>query len=358
MRYKHPGKTRLSPGWAHGAAVLGAVAAIGMVRPAAAFTINPIYDSSITALSNAASIESAFNTVAGDFASALAGNQVINVGVSWGSVGGYALPGNALGASLDNLYGYFSYSSIKNSLIQAARNAPSNAALATAVAHLPAAAPSGASQYVVPSAEAKALGLISPTQAGLDGSVGFAGNVANYSFTPAGAVASRTFDFQAVAAHELSEVLGRVTGLTSASPSYRTVFDLFRYSAPGTLDFGYNDTAYFSIDGGRTNLCAFNNSSSGGDRSDWASGGTCADVQDAFIAPGQALDLTAADLTSLDVLGYGGSNLGDTNAAPTTVAFHLIDVPEPGSLLLLLTGILAILAAPSRKGRGGHTCAG
>ena len=57
------------------------------------------------------------------------------------------------------------------------------------------------------------------------------------------------------------------------------------------------------------------------------------------IATGQRKNLTAVDLTGLDVLGYGGSNLGSTAwNYPQTIAFHLIEpmpVPEPGSLLLL-----------------------
>ncbi len=350
MRNQRRDRARCSFSWARGAAVLGAVTAVCVARPAAAFTIDPIYDSSITSLPNAASIESAFNTVAGDYASSFAGSEVINVGVSWGSVGGYSLPSNAVGASVDNLYGYFSYSTIQSLLTQAAHNTPSDTVLATAIAHLPATAPSGVSQYVVPSSEAKALGLISPSQTGADGYIGFAGSTASYTFNPTGGIASGTYDFQAVAAHELDEVLGRITGLTGTSPSYRTVFDLFRYSANGVLDFGYNDAAYFSIDGGKTNLGAFNNSSSGGDRSDWLTLSTSSDVQDAFISTGKALNLTAVDLTGLDVLGYGGSNLGGANVAPTTVAFHLVETPEPGSLLLLLTGLvltgLAAVLAP------------
>jgi hypothetical protein len=169
MRDQRRSKAWLSVEGTCGAAVLGAIIAVGMVRPAMAFTISPVYDSSITSLPNAASIESAFNTVAGDYASSFAGSAVINVGVSWGSVGGYSLSSNAAGASADNLYGYFNYSSIKGYLTQASRNTPSNTVLATAVAHLPAVAPSGVGQYVVPSSEAKVLGLISPTQTGMDG---------------------------------------------------------------------------------------------------------------------------------------------------------------------------------------------
>jgi hypothetical protein len=111
------------------------------------------------------------------------------------------------------------------------------------------------------------------------------------------------------------------------------------------LDFGYYDTAYFSIDGGRTNLGSFNNASSG-DRSDWLTLYTSTDIQDAFISTGQRLNLTAVDLTGLDVLGYGGSNLGDTAwTQPQTVAFRLISpVPEPGSLMLLAS-MLGLLGA-------------
>jgi len=351
MRGQRRGKARFSIEGTCGAAVLGAITAVGMARPATAFTINPVYDSSITSLPNAASIESAFNTVAGDYASSFASSAAINVRVSWGSVGGYSLPSNAVGASVDNLYGYFSYSGIKSYLTQASRST-SNAALATAVAHLPAVAPSGVGQYVIPSSEAKVLGLISPTQTAVDGYIGFAGSVAGYTFNPAAGIAPGTYDFQAVAAHELDEVLGRVTGLTSTSPSYRTVFDLFRYSAIGMLDFGYNDAAYLSLDGGKTILGTFNNSSSGGDRSDWLTAGTSSDVQDAFVSTGQALTLTAADLAGLDALGYGGSNLGGANVAPTTAAFHLVKTPEPASLSLLLTGLVASLAASIRLRRG------
>ena len=235
-------------------------------QPAAASFINPVFDSSITSLSNASTVMDAFNTVASDFARSFTSNVTVNVGVSWGSVGGYALPSTAVGASTEGLYGYFSYSQIKTYLTNASKSTPSDTALATAVANLPRKAPSGVSQYVIPSAEAKVLGIISATNSSLDGSIGFAGSSSGYDFNPADGITAGTYDFQAVAAHELDEVLGRISGLSGTSPTYRTVFDLFRYSSPGVLGFGYNDPAYFSIDGGRTSLNQFNYSSYGGDR--------------------------------------------------------------------------------------------
>jgi hypothetical protein len=351
MRDQRRSKAWLSIEGTCGAAVLGAIIAVGMVRPAMAFTISPVYDSSITSLPNAASIESAFNTVAGDYASSFRqrGDQCRRELGFCGWL--FALEQRSRRERRQSLrlLQLQQYQGLPDPSV--AQHA-SNTALATAVAHLPAVAPSGVGQYVVPSSEAKVLGLISPTQTGMDGYIDFAGSVAGYTFNPAGGIAPDTYDFQAVAAHELDEVLGRITGLANTSPSYRTVFDLFRYSATGTLDFGYNDVAYLSIDGGKTSLGTFNSSSAGGGHSDWLTAGTSSDVQDAFISTGQALNLTAADLAGLDALGYGGSKLGGSNAAPTTAAFHLIETPEPASLSLLLTGLVASLAAGTRLRRG------
>jgi hypothetical protein len=330
---------------------LAAVALIagGIAQPAAALVINPVFDSSITSLANASTIETAFDTVAQDWASQFTGSAQINVKVSWGSVGGQALPSNAVGASISSLYGYYTYGQVKSYLTNASLSNPSDTALAIAVAHLPATTPSGVSQYVIPSSEGKVLGLIPPTQPSLDGSIGFAGSTSGYTFDPTNGVRAGTYDFQSVAAHELDEVLGRVSGLYNTTPTYRTVFDLFRYKSPGVLSFSYSDAAYFSIDGGLTNLGKFNNTSSG-DRSDWLTLANSVDIQDAFISTGVRKNLTAVDLTGLDVLGYDGINLGNTAwNIPQTIAFRLVEpVPEPGSLILL-TSMLGLLGAAALR---------
>jgi len=329
-----------------------AFAPAAIALPSHALTILAHYDASVTSLSNAPAVEAAFNSVAADYARSFANPATINVNVSWGSVAGSALPSTAVGASVDNLYGYFSYSQVKGYLSSFSGANPADTALATAMKSLPATTPAGPSRYLIPSSEAKVLGLISPTSGGVDGSIGFAGSSLGYDFNPADGIGASAYDFEAVAAHELAEVLGRIGGISSTSPTWRTPLDLFRYSAPGVLDYGYNDAAYFSINGGVTSLKAFNNVGSG-DRTDWASGAY--DVSNAFIAKGHAYNLTAADLTALDVLGYGGSNLGDTAAAyPTKTAFALVNpyaVPEPMQWTLMIVGF-GFTGAALRRRRG------
>lgn len=325
--------------------------------PCEAMAIVGRFDSSVTSLANASAVEAAFNAVAHDYSSSFANPATVYVNVSWGSVAGQALPSNAVGASVDNLYGYFSYGQVRADLAAFSAANPSDTALASAMKAMPTAAPPGPAQYVIASAEAKALGLISPSQSSADGAVGFAGSPSGYDFNPADGVTAGTYDFRAVAAHELAEVLGRISGVSSATPAWRTPYDLYRFRSPGVLDYGYNDAAYFSINGGVTDLKAFNNSTAGGDRGDWLTTSAAYDVSNAFISTGHAYNLTAADLTSLDVLGWGGSNLGDYGAAsPGSTAFSLIaspagGVPEPSRWMLLIMGFGLTGAALRRRAR-------
>ena len=117
------------------------------------------------------------------------------------------MPSNALGASLDWLYGYYSYSQIRSLLGASAGSAVDKVGLANVPRSVEA-----PSNFVIPAAEAKALGIVSGSASGIDGYIGFAGSSTS-TYDYGSTIASGKYDFTAVAAHEIAEVLGRLSGL-------------------------------------------------------------------------------------------------------------------------------------------------
>jgi len=315
--------------------------------PGLALTINTSFDTSVTSQPNATTIEGAFNQAAAAFQSVLSNPVAVNLKVSWGNINGQALPSNALGTSSISLYGYFSYAQMKSWLTAAATTAADKQAIAT----LPATAPAGQSQYVLTAAQAKALGVVGPTSTTLDGSIGFGAN--SYAFTEANGTPFSSYDFIAVAEHELTEVLGRMSGLASPTPSYGTALDLFRFSSPGVRTFSYSGNGYFSLNNGSTDLENFNHSTSAGDRGDWYSGSTLNDMANAFTYNGATGVFSSIDQTVLDVIGWGSTGTGTGTGAVVSnqIGLAATDVPEPASLALLGTGVLAAIGFRRRASR-------
>jgi hypothetical protein len=227
----------------------------------------------------------------------------INIHVGYGQINGQPLSPGALGQSLTFLNQY-SYSAIRTDLIA---NATSTDQI-SAVNSLPATdpTPGGNGHYWVSTAEAKAIGLSGASSA-TDGFIGFSNtNSFTYNTVNGGSVAPGTYDFFGVAAHEITEVLGRsllVGGSIGSVGNSFDIEDLFHYATSNhARTFSGTTPGYFSPDGGITNLDDFNTNPNG-DFGDWAASAG----HDAFLAfspSGVANLVTDADLRVMNVLGY------------------------------------------------------
>ena len=161
--------------------------------------------------------------------------------------------------------------------------------------------PSNGGTWQLTRAQAKALGVI-PDDMHDDGGTTF--GVGN-AFTFSGPIASGTFDFQGVAAHELTEVMGRI-GLSGGNNSF-SLIDCFSYTGAGMKSLTGGAGNFFSMDNGVTLLKEFNDSAANHlDTRDWA-GGTD-DSFNQFSDSGVVNAVSAVDLQVMDVIGYGRIN--------------------------------------------------
>jgi hypothetical protein len=153
-------------------------------------------------------------------------------------------------------------------------------------------------------AQAKALGRISDDMSN-DGSTTFgAGN----PFTFSGEIAEGSFDFQGIAAHEISEVMGRIGlsgGMVGNTNNSFSLIDNFSYTGPGAKGLLGGPGNSFSIDNGNTLLKLFNDPTANNlDSRDWAPGTN--DAFNQFSDSGVVNPVSAVDLRLMDVIGYAG----------------------------------------------------
>jgi hypothetical protein len=222
---------------------------------------------------------------------------------------------SGLGQSNTTLY-TVSYSTFIAALHADAKTADD----ATANAHLPTSATNpvnGTSSINVKTANLKALGFSGssfPPIGGFDGVIGV-----NTAITDIGSPGtSGQYSLQATLEHEINEVLGLGSDVSTSLSANPSVEDLFRYDASGARSYTTDTSkrAFFSLDG-TTDLAEFNNQNFGADSGDWRSNpllpGVQPQVQDAFGTPG-AHPALGVELRALDAIGYD------------------VVVPEPGTV--------------------------
>ncbi len=193
-------------------------------------------------------------------------------------------------------------------------------------------------------ANAKALGLLSGNNSSTDATIKFNSDF-NFDFNPDNGISSNAFDFVGIAAHEIGHALGFVSGVDIVDyysepdglgaplslDRYRifSPLDLFRYSKnsanQGILDLAAGSKAYFSIDGGDTNLGLFSTGSYNGNgrqASHWKDNRNLG-IMDPTAARGELLSISDLDLQAFDVIGWNltgnsSNSTGSTNSLRST----------------------------------------
>lgn len=250
---------------------------------------------------NAQAARAAWMAAAQVFTSHFTDNIHINITVD-------ALPGTkAFGESFPGTLS-ISYADLYDKVSAAATTQDDQIAISPGGSMTAADPTNGAGTWWLTRAQAKALGYI-PDDMSDDGGTTFgAGN----AFTFSGPIAVGTYDFQGIAAHEISEVMGRV-GLSGGGndpqhPQF-SLIDNFSYTGPGTKGLRGGPGNYFSIDNGTTLLKLWNDPTVNHlDSRDWADGTN--DAFNQYSDWGVVNAVSPVDLQLMDVIGYGSSAIG------------------------------------------------
>lgn len=314
-------------------ALLGVAALFAAPRPAGALTIVPTFTAGFNAAfgANAAAAQAAWIAAANVFQTNFSDPIHINITVN-------GVAGTGVFGQSNTFLGSLTYANLRGSVAADAKTADDFTSVGPGGSVATTDPLTGTHTWWVTKAQAKALNLIADDNT-TDGTTTFgAGN----PFTFSGPIAPGTYDFQGVAAHEISEVMGRL-GLMAATignfPNSYDLADLFTYRGAGVRGGSFlggcqSTNNFLSIDNGTTLLKQENNYCANGlDVDDWAPGTN--DSFNQFSNPGVVNSVSEVDLRNMDVIGY------DRILATTT--------PEPSTLALMVTGLVGIGGSAFRR---------
>lgn len=224
-------------------------------------------------------------------------------------------------------------------------------------------------------ANARALGVdVGPEP---DAAISLSSAIA-FDFDPTDGIAPGKVDFLGVAIHEIGHALGFFSGVEAADDpgliavpiddlTVATSLDLFRYSAPGQMDWRPGADSYFSIDGGRTAFDggAFSTGQRYGDgwqASHWRPPGPeplggCENVlgiMNPYFCEGVGATVSGLDLAAFDAIGWNSGFALNGYSVSTADIYraNISAAPEPASWSLLIGGFgLAGSILRRRRGR-------
>ncbi|QQV78925.1 NF038122 family metalloprotease [Sphingomonas aliaeris] len=241
------------------------------------------------------------------------------------------------------------------------------------------------SSLKITTASAKALGITTHFDGneinfGSDGTIVFNSGYP-FDFNSTDGIPPRSFDFIGVAIHEIGHALGFVSGVDDVdlrtSPGQTewwwlndvensinmSQLDLFRYGSAGNLDWSTQNTPYFSLDGGVSQLFGDSRFATGAYNGDgrqashWkdtAGRGPQLGVLDPTSARGQMQDITALDLAAIDAIGWDVNMnvLANSNYRLSTASIYrtFSAVPEPATWGMMILGF-GMVGASSRYRR-------
>lgn len=315
----------------------------GTSAHANSLTITPTFDTSITSLANAASVEASINAAISAIEANVTSPNNINVSIDFENTN------SGLGESETGEYAesYFSYYNAFKAVATSPLQLTALASLGTAPTSSSSPNPvNGTTNIIIPSAEGRNLGFNTPGVVTVGAGTFDTEILLNTSITfPPQPNNGSNYGLQSVANHEIDESLGiGGTGSTIGGSGFFATgvgdLDLYRYTAPGVRSYSTfsttNPYSYFSVNGGSTVLTYFNQTA-GADYADWLSdpipAGFSPQVQDAFGMPGTNPALGPNELDALAAIGYQTA------------------VPEPATLATLAAGAACLGAFGRRKRR-------